>query len=155
VLGDWSEGGHAACCLLSPAIERVATLVGADALLGRREDVTLLAGVASATLGDLVAPPAEWAPAALAPPEPPGALGARATLVAPPGVAAKDLLAAECARAVTAAERSRVLFERCLTVRARARAAVADSLARRGARAADGSHDRRMVAIAIRRATAG
>jgi anti-anti-sigma factor len=137
VLQDWGEQGHAASCLLSPAVDRVARLVGADALLRRREDVTLLAHVASATLGDVEAPLADWA-SALAPQEPPGpisAAGASATLAAPPAAVAKELLEAECARAEVTADRSRVLFDRCLTVQARARATVADSLARRAARA--------------------
>jgi anti-anti-sigma regulatory factor len=60
VLEDWRRHGDAACCLLSPCVERMARLIPEERLLGRMEDAGLLAHVASAAIAGWEPPLAEW-----------------------------------------------------------------------------------------------
>jgi anti-anti-sigma regulatory factor len=66
VLGRWNDLGFPAACLLSPAVEQVARLVGASELLERVEDAALLLEIAAAMVADLQPPTVEWARAGTA-----------------------------------------------------------------------------------------
>jgi anti-anti-sigma regulatory factor len=121
VLERWGDLGHAACCLLSPPVERVARLLSADDLLVRNGDPELLAHVASATVGDVEPPIAAWEASA-------GTAASTASPARVPVQASTELIAVSVRRDLEEVQADAVpIRASSRALRARQRVAVAEA----------------------------